>query len=715
MSTSNSTSNTPLQDNDVIINKKMEKICDFRNCVLTPSYEFEPFVQTTTERTIYDRFGVELNLTSAQYDLINIFSNPMSLKRVSVKIHSTDNIFPDVTSVHDFPNIFPRNVLLNLPTGFGKTIVSTISSLNVVGSPDFRTKCQQSYENRILPLIDQNGRGKGAVFPSGYTYLHNTIFVHCPNQLIGMWRDVFTNNTRGNGNVKILPKLGEYQMSSIDIDEIRTNPDNIYIFILQDANYKRFLRTKDGIEIVHGVAIVDEFHSKNVSTGRNKYTPIAMYNILVSATISDIANRVKMGGTVLENLLQPFDDLCKKRLKLLADKSTTRNLGNVDLIKLFTHQSNRDFVRHISRLYSLTCIPDELCTKIHQQLRTPPVYSMRIRSQQSYLRRAGIIDNDLLNPERVNELIEKHIDMKINGKTKEEVMASVQERINKIISNKTPARNLITGAVIPCARFVDCGLLGRLQNFLKFLGEKYNDPCVICMDDRIDNQSVLFTECCSTCICETCMKQLMTSKNKTCPSCRNQNIHFTQVTNCNDNDIDNHHHDHEDHASNNANHVNDDNIEYENIERGPLTMDGFKMYINNFPSGEYDQITCIRKILTEASLYPVKRVIIAGADVNNWTFIKDKHEFVGYQLLNSRETRLTAKHLDHVYTTFDQGDDKHLLVLDTEHLKGQQVTGIDLRTVDLIIEIGSSITKQLIGRGSRLSSVNPSVLYININ
>jgi hypothetical protein len=642
------------------------------------------------EETI-TRNGTRVNPFESQKKIIRLLMNPTGLQKVKIDYNNdnhNDNHDNDHNHEHaecEFSRNFPKFIMFSVPTGLGKTMMTCVSMLRFLSNSQNRMKLRQDFiEHTTKRLICSTG-----VFKKQLTTLNlyeNVLFVYCPKQLVGNWRDTLRANANSDGlDVCVYPKGKTYNLGSFNdhIDEIRTNPNRIFVFVTQQCNITRFLVNSgdsNSLNIAGGL-ISDEADS--VSIGINNEF-IAMYNLLITATPQRVINYEGKRGEPVYNYI------------FLKEIAHSLKLNMSDFVHLLrgeittTNPTKRLSCLHfIGILRGIHHIPYELIQELQQETSnsTPTMNFFRFKTtHRTILRQLGLVTNDLVRGVDIRGII----DLEIAGNTLRSIVEEIKGKINSQEINHRKKE--------------------RLTIFLKYFEEKYTKECGICFEEYED---ITFSNCCCYAICENCL-----SKIQKCPQKCTQDLHVSKISMKKQKICD--HTSNSMSSSNSTTSNTSSNSTTSNTSSNSTTSMFDINYFHEWIRRESveqskTQLSLVHELISQANRCGIQNIILAGSRVSQWSFLDDLEDIEGYRLFGREKKLNTAKNLDYLFTCFDHSIQKNILILDTEHFGGSDVAGTDFTNIHLIIEVGNrNPSQQLMGRGKRLSSINKSFFYVFI-
>ncbi len=615
-----------------------------------------------------NRYNRPVRLLESQRDLISRILNPFRLRSLQVK-------FQKVTSVTS-TQTFPCARIVNLPTGVGKTLITTLGAYAAAerfrsAFPDALSAFLQSFH---FPTV--RGCISARLHLGKPVLLPNVIFVFSPKHLVGQWRDTFQYNKPANATVFPNTSSLTLSASSFNVEEILLRPDSLFVYVLHSGNYKKMITTQDEKEIVAGVAIFDEADSEHFPCADSHvHIPTAMYTLFVTATPTNLLNFPSSRNSTTSLVGHYF--------------SHPYFPGGLD--RFWIHGANKPIRNHflseiISMQLVLPCadfqsgIVDEICANI------PDLHSYTIRTRSGFARSVfGSTSNDLENPRAGLEKIERELEIRIYGQTIEAMQEQLREHIAVLQTIERPDTR-------------QTARLAALQGTLRRV-EILEDSCEICLDAFGTKSSLRLSSCCGFLICSACHERITI-----CAKCRNPNVRYFDLV-----------------SEERPAPKSKKQTAVVPISRIAPTKNtqGFEEWIQSFSFGQLDQLTALNLLFERAMEFGLTHIIVAGANVDSWSGLgSDADRFYDFSIVRpaghaAERSVKTVKRLDVAYRRFCSGEEPSVLILDSRRNDSVELTGIDAGVTDLIIQIGREAGghayTQLAGRAMRFgrAQTNP--------
>jgi hypothetical protein len=668
----------------------------------------------------YINFEIDRNLTFRQTlmktEEINTYLKSMSdkqLLKLPVGKSIIGNNYPiqcmdgNVT----YEGLYPVYKILNLSTGCGKTCITVKGMLQCIQSIHTQNKLFSDYASYIRQCaVKMNGHHEQNELKirEKSIFLPNVILVHVPHHLVGVWRDTFRAN--GNDNVEVFPKLDTLIIRGFDHEEALRNSNKTYVIVVNHNSIKRFIKN-DSInkEYTYGAIIIDEVETNDISMhGSHQYLPLAMYNLLVTATphgINDSLLSTRNNHYYLARLFKD-DDLSSSVCANIF--STYHNF----IPSNFTNDIVSAHANYMARLSGMHIIQRNLFAALVQeiQLKIPKMHSYTLNCTASLSRLLGLVTSDMQNAANEIEKEEERLGVRFRGNSIQEIVRQIDERVAQLERfvkyeedrNITPSH--ANKMKIDRLRFVRNKISTELPN-----------ECGICLDEN--HNKVYLTTCCAFGICQDCMCNLTTRR---CPMCRCESINYA-VFNAAPQE-----------TTTNA------VIAVEEYPRVVKNIDGFESWLSTNQFGRTTQSITCDIILKKAYEYGLTHVIVAGGNVSKWNILKNDIKKLYafdivrpgdvYEVNNNRKDNdvdndndndeepqrkkpRSVGRVDKVYKKFcSASETPQLLLLDMYADHSAQVSGIDAKFTDLIIQVDTFESAggdapsniQLAGRALRL-------------
>lgn len=614
-----------------------------------------------------NRYNRPVRLLDSQRDIVSRILNPFRLKSIKVKFSGTRS-GNCVSSER-----FPCARIVNLPTGVGKTLITTLGAYSA--AERFRASWNDAFHQFLQSFHFPTVRGaiSTRLTSCESLLLPNVIFVFSPKHLVGQWRDTFWHNRPSNAFV--FPDTSSFNLSasSFNVDEILSKPESLFVYVLHSGNYKKMLAHGEK-QIVVGVSIFDEADSEHFPH-KDSHTliPTAMYTLMVTATPGNILNfpstRDSTTNLVGHYFSHPFFPGGLDRFWINDSNVHVRNfLSEIIAMQLVLPHPDLQ-----------SGIVDEICAHI------PNLHSYMVRTRAGFARSVfGSTSNDLENPRAVLEKIERELEIRIYGQTIEAMQEQLREHLSILTALTTPTK--LEQVRIDVLR----GTLRRVESL--------DDSCGICLDEI--SGAFRLTSCCGFLICTSCHERITI-----CAKCRNPNVKYFDLVN------------EERPAPKSKKPV----VVPPTTSRVASTKntDGFEQWLGSFSFSSVDQLTALNTITERAMEFGITHIIVAGANVDSWNGLGvNADRFFDYLIVRpaghtAEQTKKTARRLDAAYRRFCSGEEPSVLILDSRRNDSVELTGIDAGVTDLIIQVGreagGAAYTQLAGRAMRFgrAQTNP--------
>jgi hypothetical protein len=648
-------------------------------CFMDPNPEHYEVTETGrevvpyTNRSARNRYGRNLTLFPSQVDIIERISNPFRVARLRIRIESKHG---NSISSQTFPTVR----IVNLPTGVGKTVMTTLGALEALRlhKPVFESAFAdfvQSYEFR-----SNRGTVCTSLSVQRYIVLSNVVFVFSPKHLVGQWRDTFRENVPTG--VHVFPRSDSFNLFAEDfnIADIQSKPDETFVFVMHSGNFKKLIVHEEGAsatEIVAGVAIFDEADSEYFPC-KDFHTqlPVAMYTLFVTATPANIINATRTSST-------------SSTTNLIAHYFTTPTCPGGLQYYSRHYAGARNILADFHAMQLVLPVDRFNSNIVHEVSSTiPDLHSYTIRTRRALARTFGASSNDLENPRTALIRVEVDLEIRIYGRTIADMQEQLREHIHALsaLEKRTASQQ---------AR------LERLESTLHRVQE-IDGFCGICWDDFADTSDLRLTSCCGFFICPRCHEQV-----RGCAKCRNPNVKYFDIV-----------------SAPKPIKSSKKSSEPIPIPAAPVhqvnpTKDvvGFELWVRDHPFFNMDQVTALNEITSMAMRFGLTHIIFAGAGVDFWSGLgPDADSFFAYSIVRpsghvTEQKRKTAKTLDTSFRRYCSGETPSVLILDSQRNESVELTGIDAGVTDLIVQVGTNAGghayTQLAGRAMRFGR-NPT-------
>ncbi len=622
-----------------------------------------------------NRYNRPVRMLESQRDIITRILNPFRLKSIRVAFSSERKAGFSIST-----QAFPCARIVNLPTGVGKTLITTLGAYSAAERfrHSFPEALHQFLQSFHFPTV--RGSISTCLESRESLLLPNVIFVFSPKHLVGQWRDTLFHNRPSNAYVFPESSSLNLSASSFNVDEILSRPEHLFVYVLHPGNYKKML-LQDEKQIVVGVAIFDEADSEHFPCKESHVKiPVSMYTLMVTATPNNISNFPSSRETTT-NLIghyfsHPFFPGGLDRFWINCKNRHVRNFLS-EIIAMQIVMPHPDFQ---------SGIVDEICAHI------PNLHSYTIRTRTGFARSVfGSTSNDLENPRAALEKIERELEIRIYGQTIEAMREQIREHLSALSALATP------NAYARSRMDVLQGTLRRVESL--------DESCGICLDEF--HGALRLTSCCGFLICPSCHERITI-----CAKCRNPNVKYFDLVSD------------ERPAPKSKKGAAAATVVSQTASRvAPMkNTEGFEEWLASFSFSNVDQLTALNTITERAMEFGITHIIVAGANVDSWNGLGvNADRFFDYSIVRpaghtAEQTKKTAKRLDAAYRKYCSGEEPSVLILDSRRNDSVELTGIDAGVTDLIIQIGveagGSAYTQLAGRAMRFGRAQTNPIRI---
>lgn len=655
------------------------------------------------------------------------------------------------------PRSYPVVRILNMPTGTGKTVLSAMGMALHLRTPSVQEELKKTFPMFVRSnLLSRHGTGDevaSLVIEKNdsnleHVFLPNAMLVHAPRHLVGAWRDTFLANRDSLGDVRVYPTSAALTLSDLPVDDIRANPDTLFVFVTHESNVQRYMVTEapleqdpervseagpgEAVDLAKGVhpcrtkirifhyggAIFDEADLFDMPLAQMYcHIPPAMYTLLVTATPNAL-------------------DASSLYRLLLADRTRVDNYTSALLHPTFiptetpyglsaasrqleSHLKMTHNLDHLAYVMSHNVLSLQMLRELQREVaeRVPPMHAYGFRTTRSIAQRLGVVDNDMGDPRAVQRRLEDSFEIQLYGKGVVAVIASLDKAVTKqravLAGHNCPhedpqeARRAggCTAAVI-----AQVSKLHRMLTLRRVLGESMDEPCGICFEAP---DQMIFTSCCGFCVCKACHVRVVAGR-MACPKCRLNHVRFASVLSPDD--------EQQRPAAKKrcssaggaeAGAGSGGVVEAPTV---PKDMGAFEAWLTTFDARHSSQQEAVQAVLARARSNGITHVILAGPNVDEWG-LSATEGVEGFEIVRPSGGRRTAMHLDRSYASFcsssgaaaaaSTSSPNKLLLLDTVKNNHKDLTGIDAKLTDLIIQVtdkgvNEAEYTQLMGRAMRL-------------
>lgn len=629
----------------------------------------------------------------------------------------------------NYEGVYPICKILNLPTGCGKTCIAVCGILQCIQSPVTQQKLHDDYSLFIeRRTISSRGSSCAQLIRQNSIFLPNAILVYTPQHLVGVWRDTFRANVNEQ-NVEVFPKTDGLVIRGFDFHEIQRNPSKTYVFVVNHNSVKKFIKDETSErEFTYGAIVVDEAETCTLSLkDTHEYLPLAMYNLLVTATPHGIGNNV--GGQRQQH--QYLNKMFQHHVLSLHQCASVckRTFNTYDTTK----KERLQMVNYMADLSGIHVIPRTLYNDLVHEIQSnvPVMHSYKISCTRSFSQVLGLVQSDMQNVADAMKKEEERLGVKFRGNSIQDVIKQIDTRVVEFTKQRQAAeqdhqkiiRENGPGCIDAKNRAYNFKLkVDRLLFVRDKINKEFTNECGVCFEE---NQNKLYlTTCCAFNVCHDCIRKM---NSRRCPMCRCESTNYAM--------LDDHYvHDHT--TTTNTTTTNTMN-ELTICPRVQKNVSGFESWFRLHQFDRTTQALACDLIMQKASEYGLTHVIIAGTNVESWNILKlgvnKVHAFDVirpnenvvdmdvFEEVQVRKKRKTVGKIDKVYKRFcSDSDCPQVLVLDMFLNKSAEVAGIDAKFTDLIIQVDTLETAsdapcniQLAGRALRLGrNINDTPLRV---
>jgi hypothetical protein len=744
-----------------------------------PEHTWTPVRVPAPGTAIKDRDGDEIELFSAQRNVLKRLCNPLALKSADVTVENTRRR-ELIEGQVEYSGNFPVTKILNLPPGYGKTILSVLMTLNILTDTAVRKKFREDFGAYLAAHQSHAGRSVRHVTPwtDSIQLLDNAALIHVPLQLVGAWQSTFAHNVPafeeilnakkdpvgapvgapvGTGRAKKLAKASSSHASSqkrrkihvmpadgetlraapFDPDTIQKNPDDLYVFIVHTDNMKDYLSHRDTY-YTYGIFVTDEAADSKSAPLMPQNNLAGMYTTLVTATPAHLASRIaSTPATDHHFIAETF------RHPRLSRSEVAACVGNPARDEFATawirsRATNGYLGGMICDILAMNIVPPELYDDVTSEVMqiVPAMHEFNVTCADSYARRLGFIAHDMAPVCDAGRLLERNLNLKLSGESVEQVVRSIDTQIRTIV--ETLNKNF------PLNPNELRGRRAALEKFKGLLLGDVDKACGVCFDNLTTEATAgaagagsagsageggagseaeppkerlgagseaeppkerFFTTCCAFLCCRTCLQGLAKDKIK-CPKCRTEGALFSRIST----DVLPSKKKKLKTSSGAGAGGGGGDAEDDAPAVGVKDVAGFEKKVERTNFLELTQMAAVEKILYDAQEHNLTHVVIAGAHVDTWLqFGPTIRTIAGFKIVRPRPSAFSsaasgaARRMNDAYYSFCTESHRQVLVLDSVVNASCELTGIDAKLTDLIIQIGADMnSKQLSGRALRI-------------
>lgn len=630
-----------------------------------------------------NRDGEPIQLYPAQHRVLQRLCTPLGFESADVRVVSPNplqNLEGHVSST----GCFPVTKIFNLPPGYGKTLLSALMCLELIRTAAVREKMRADFDAYVSARDVHLFRSMRHHSPFRTELLDNAILVQVPFQLVGPWQNVLMHNARMF--MSMHPRLqihvspsdpAELRPTSFDPDYVRAHPDELFVFVVHNDNMKDYL-SHAGVFYSYAVFVSDEAADSKSAPVSPEHNLLGMYNVLVTATPAHLSDRIS--SSVSSFLTETF-----KHPKLTAEQVSRCISSPGAPFKdawLRSAATRAHMGNMICDILTMNVVPDSLYDELTSEVMAlvPCMHEFNVRCADSYARRMGLIMHDMDNVHDSNVLLERVLNMQLSGRSVSDVMAAVDRQLTDIVhALECVAPRPLNPGELRSRR-------ASLEKFKRLLQEDLDKICGICLDTANPEDKYL-TTCCAFICCQECLRSLVSTAGAggqvRCPKCKGMGASFSHV-----------------HAKKKLRATEPDEP-----ERDPSVKDwrAFESFVASFDFERHSQTGAVEKILDQARTYNLAKVIVAGPNVETWVQFDGIRTLAGFEVVRPKVTA-SARKMDELFHSFcKDASAKQILLLDSMTNASCELTGVDAKLTDLIIQIGTHLNaKQLSGRALRI-------------
>jgi hypothetical protein len=128
----------------------------------------------------------------------------------------------------------------------------------------------------------------------------------------------------------------------------------------------------------------------------------------------------------------------------------------------------------------------------------------------------------------------------------------------------------------------------------------------------------------------------------------------------------------------------------------------FESFVASFDFERHSQTAAVEHLLDQARNYKLTKLIVAGPNVETWVQFDGIRTIAGFEVVRPKPS--TARKMDELFHSFcKDASAKQILLLDSVQNASCELTGVDAKLTDLIIQVGTHLNaKQLSGRALRI-------------
>ncbi len=638
-----------------------------------------------------DREGTPIQLYPAQHSVLQRLCSPLALEGATVRLVSP-NPLQNIEGHVSTTGKFPWTSILNLPPGYGKTILSVLACLNMMHSTETRTKMREDFSAFVQAREVHLGRSVFHHSPFRTELLDNAVLIQAPLQLVGPWQNVAMHNARmfekmhAGLKVHVSPSdPTDLRPSAFDPEFIRAHPSELFVFVVHHDNMRDFL-ARDSTFYSYAMFVSDEAADAKSAPLMPEHALIGMYNLMVTATPAHLSDR--LGSSVPSFLTETF------RHPRLTPEQVGRCIASpgVPFKDVWLRSAaTRSFMGNmICDILLMNVVPDWLYKKLTDDVMAlvPCMHQYTVRCADSFARRMGLVAHDMSSMRDSELMLERVLNVRLSGESVGSVMEAVDRQLSEIVRTLDGPRPL-NPTELRSRR-------ASLERFKGLLQGDLDKVCGVCLEEAPANEKY-FTTCCAFLCCRGCLAALCGGTGQVrCPKCRMGGTSFSRVAegappakkklraSAG--------------AGAGASADDDDGAS------GVKDWRAFESFVASFDFSRHSQTAAVEHLLDEARCRNLSKVIVAGPHVDTWIqFASPMRVIAGFEIVRPRISN-SARKMDELFHSFcKDAHSKQVLVLDSVSSTCCELTGVDAKLTDLIIQIGTHLNaKQLSGRALRI-------------
>lgn len=626
------------------------------------------------------RDGEPIQLYPAQHRVLQRLCSPLNLESADVRVLSPNplhNLEGHVSST----GRFPVTRILNLPPGYGKTLLSTLMCLEWVRDATVRAKMHEDFDTYVSARDVHLFRSMRHHSPFRTELLDNAVLIQAPFHLVGPWQNVVMHNARmfmtlhAGLKIHVSPSdPSELRSAPFDPEYIRAHPDELFVIVVHNDNMRDYLSHAD-VFYSYAVFISDEAADSKSAPVMSEHHLLGMYNLMVTATPAHLSDR--LGSSVSSFLTETFrhPKLSAEQVsRCISSPGTPFKDAWIRSAATRAHMGNM-----ICDILAMNVVPDSLYDELISEVMAlvPCMHEFTVRCADSYARRMGLVMHDMDNVHDSNVMLERVLNMQLSGRSVADVISNIDRQLTDIVRTLecTTPKPLNPGELR--------SRRASLEKFKRLLQEDLDKICGICLDTANPEDKYL-TTCCAFICCQGCLRSLVGSAGASgqvrCPKCKGMGASFSHV-----------------HAKK--------KLRAEEDEQVPSVKDwrAFEAFVASFDFQRHSQTGAVEHLLEQARTHHLTKIIVAGPNVETWVQFDGIRSIAGFEVVRPKPSA-SARKMDELFHAFCKDvSTKQILLLDSIQNASCELTGVDAKLTDLIIQIGTHLnTKQLSGRALRI-------------